>query len=113
MSNEYTDTNVIEMGQAFIQACEQGGVMTTDESPRMHSAFGIAKPAPVIECIPAPTAEFDVVGFIMDLEGGADLTEDEVIAGFQHLVDTGQAWSLQGFYGRTAQRLIDMGLVTR
>jgi len=54
---------------------------------------------------------WDEVGFIMDFEGG-DATEEEIIEGFQHLVDNGHAWSLQGFYGRTAAELIRQGLVT-
>ena len=52
---------------------------------------------------------FDVVGFIIEFEGG-DPTEEEVIEGFQHLIDTGQAWQLQGSYGRTAVALIEAGL---
>lgn len=56
------------------------------------------------------TAPFDVVGFIMDFEGGDDdMTDERLIEGFQHLIDTGQAWQLQGFYGRMAQALIDRG----
>lgn len=37
--------------------------------------------------------------------------EEQVLAAWQHLVNTGLAWSLQGWFGRTAQRLIDDGLI--
>jgi len=36
--------------------------------------------------------------------------EEEVIAAWQHLIDTGLAWSLQGFFGRTASQLINEGI---
>lgn len=39
-------------------------------------------------------------------------TQEEVIAAWQHLVDTGLAWQLQGWFGRTAARLIEDGYIT-
>lgn len=53
---------------------------------------------------------FDRVGAIIAFENGS-LSENEILELFQHLVDTGLAWQLQGFYGRTARALIDRGLI--
>lgn len=47
---------------------------------------------------------------IMTIETDADADESETLAAWQHLIDTGTVWSLQGFYGRTATRLIEAGL---
>jgi hypothetical protein len=54
---------------------------------------------------------FDLTNAIIDYESG-ELEEHGVIELFQHLVDSGLAWQLQGSYGRTAQALIDADLVT-
>ena len=40
------------------------------------------------------------------------LTDEETIQLFQHLVNTGLAWQLQGSYGRTARAMIDNGIVS-
>ena len=42
---------------------------------------------------------------------GEGATEAEQIEAWQHLVDTGLAWTLQGWFGRTAQGLIEAGVI--
>jgi hypothetical protein len=54
---------------------------------------------------------FDTLSFVMALEAG-ELDEDEVIEGFQHLINSGLAWQLQGSYGRAAAALIESGRCT-
>ena len=38
--------------------------------------------------------------------------EEQVIEAWQTLIDTGMAWQLQGWFGRTAQALIEQGVCT-
>ena len=40
-------------------------------------------------------------------------SEDQVIEAWQYLIDTGLAWTLQGWFGRTAVSLIDNGICHR
>lgn len=55
-------------------------------------------------------SEYDELGAIMAYEGG-DLDDESTLELFQHLVDSGLVWQLQGSYGRMAQSLIDQGLI--
>jgi hypothetical protein len=48
---------------------------------------------------------------IIDFEDGL-LNDEQVVALFQQLLDTGVVWGLQGSYGRTAVALIEAGLIT-
>ncbi len=54
-------------------------------------------------------SSFDACAIIEGFDG-EEHTEEEVIAAFQFLIDCGDAWKLQGFYGRGATRLIEQGL---
>jgi hypothetical protein len=46
--------------------------------------------------------------FILAFESG-ECTDEELVNGFQAMIDDGTCWSLQGVYGRTAQSLIEQG----
>ena len=37
-------------------------------------------------------------------------SEEQYIEAWQQLIDTGLAWSLQGWFGRTARQLIEEGV---
>lgn len=57
-------------------------------------------------------APYDVTGNIIAYESG-ELSDEDTVILFQHLIDSGLAWSLQGHYGRTATALINAGLCHR
>ena len=42
-----------------------------------------------------------------------EITEELILEAWQHLVDTGLAWSLQGRFGRIATNLIEDGLIKK
>ena len=44
---------------------------------------------------------------IMIAEGAHGANEKKWVEAWQHLIDTGLCWTLQGWFGRQAQRLID------
>ena len=52
----------------------------------------------------------DLVDRIIRYES-EEIDQEEMVALFQDLVDSGLAWSLQGHYGRTAMGLIEAGII--
>ena len=44
-------------------------------------------------------------------EGFEEGTEEEIIEAWQHLHDTGLAYTLQGWFGRAASNLIEQGII--
>ena len=53
--------------------------------------------------------DFDAV---MVVEGVETASGEEQVEAWQHLIDSGLAWSLQGWFGRTADTLIQEGICT-
>ena len=54
------------------------------------------------------TKTFDLVDFIIEYETG-NLTEEQIVEGFQYMINTRAINNLQGSYQRMAQQLIDAG----
>lgn len=46
----------------------------------------------------------------MIAEGVEEANEETIIKAWQHLIDTGTCWQLQGWFGRTAASLIEAGV---
>jgi hypothetical protein len=56
-----------------------------------------------------PMTQFDAVWIAEGLDETA--TEEQYIEAWQMLHDTGLAYQLQGWFGRTAQKLIEQGVI--
>lgn len=56
--------------------------------------------------------KYDLTGNIIAYEQG-ELSDKGILELFSRLVKTGQAWSLQGCYGRMAHNLIEQGYLSK
>jgi len=54
----------------------------------------------------------DLTDKIIQFESG-EISEQDFLSLFSELIKSGLAWSLQGFYGRTAAALIDQGIIDK
>jgi len=52
--------------------------------------------------------DYQAVGLAEGFEEG---TEEQIIEAWQYLHDTGLAYKLQGWFGRTAQSLLENGII--
>lgn len=53
---------------------------------------------------------FTAVSIAEGFCGGENASPEEQRKAWQHLINTGLAWQLQGWFGRTAQSLIESGV---
>jgi hypothetical protein len=53
--------------------------------------------------------DFEAIGYA---EGFLEPeSKEQIFEAWQHLVDTGLAWTLQGWFGRNAKRMIEEGII--
>lgn len=57
------------------------------------------------------TSGMDAYTAVSLAEGIVDGDDDEILAAWQYLVDSGLAWTLQGWFGRQAAAMINSGLL--
>lgn len=56
--------------------------------------------------------KISIVDYIIDYEQG-QLSDKKTLQLFANLIKSGQVWSLQGHYGRTASALIQDGWISK
>jgi hypothetical protein len=57
--------------------------------------------------------DFTAVSIAEGFCGGENASREQQLEAWQHLIDTGLAYRLQGWFGRAAEDLISQGLCTR
>ena len=65
-----------------------------------------------IDPIDALQSNHNIFDIVMIAEGVYDATREEQAQAWQYLHDSGLAYQMQGWFGRTAQQLIEAGVIT-
>lgn len=109
-SRTLTDVEGYPLTRDELEALQVAGFNLYNFGPA--AGYSASKEGAFLESVDELEAaeDFDAVGFIMAYEGG-ELGEDEVTEGFQHMLDTGVVWQLQGSYQRAATAMLDAGLI--
>lgn len=56
--------------------------------------------------------DYEAISIAEGFDEGTGSSYDRQVEAWQHLVDTGLAWHLQGFFGRTAKAMLDSGILS-
>jgi hypothetical protein len=57
--------------------------------------------------------DFTAVSIAEGFCGGENASREQQVEAWQHLIDTGLAYTLPGWFGRAAENLISQGVCTR
>jgi hypothetical protein len=114
MNCEICGKPVVLVPSAAERAAKYGGTPEsyTAKFPTHVDCFLAKRKKDTSELIVKRSAPMDQLDKMIEWEQGT-LNEDDTVALFQELVNSGLAWQLQGCYGRQAMALINAGLVTR
>lgn len=111
------DDRVNVMAEKFLEDAQRAGVIPKD-GPMGEAIAALKKASEAKKALlssksknSGPLYPPDVLDQVMRYENG-ELDQEQVIALFQGLINTGLAWQLQGHYGRTAANFIRAGLCT-
>lgn len=102
---ELREQFIRNFGYFDVSEFEKWVLDSTDKTP-FHSEFHREGHAKMMAFGETKVDKNNLVDYIIEYESG-NLEEEDMIKLFAYLVKTGEAWKLQGHYGRTAKTLID------